>query len=118
MNCYYHPDRPAVGTCKNCHRGLCIESAAEATNGLACRGRCEQQVESINDIIERNKTGYQKAAGAYAGNAILYVLLGLILVIVGALTPPAGWFLLAFGVIFLLGAALQYGTSRKFLRRS
>ncbi len=28
MICYYHPDRPAVGICKYCQRGLCADDAA------------------------------------------------------------------------------------------
>jgi len=118
MNCYYHPDRAAVSICKNCYRGLCSESLSEVANGVACRDRCEQQVDAINEVIERNKTGYQKAAGAYTGNAILYVLLGGIMILVGVFTLPSGWFLLVFGAIFLIGAAFQYVTSRKFLRKT
>lgn len=28
MNCFYHPKKSAVGICKHCQRGLCIDCAA------------------------------------------------------------------------------------------
>jgi hypothetical protein len=36
MRCYVHPDREAVGTCKLCHRGVCMECGADRGQGLAC----------------------------------------------------------------------------------
>lgn len=41
MNCYYHPEVPAVGVCKSCGRGICTACAAEVEHGIACRERCE-----------------------------------------------------------------------------
>lgn len=29
MNCYYHPDRPAVAQCPDCGKGLCRECASK-----------------------------------------------------------------------------------------
>lgn len=48
MRCFYHPDREAVGFCKNCGKGLCAETAIDVGNGLACPGPCEKRVERIN----------------------------------------------------------------------
>lgn len=93
MNCFYHHDASSVAICKNCQRGLCPACAADVVNGTACRDRCEAQVWAINEVIERNKTGYQKASAAYARNAILYALLG--------------------GAMVLIGAAFSYSSSRK-----
>lgn len=31
MNCFYHPDRPAVTTCTDCGKGLCSECASHST---------------------------------------------------------------------------------------
>jgi len=54
MRCFYHPQADAVGTCKHCHRGLCSECASEREGGLACRGRCETAVDTVNALIRRN----------------------------------------------------------------
>jgi hypothetical protein len=47
MRCYYHHDSEAVGTCKNCGRGLCPACVAEVENGLACQHRCEEEVRAL-----------------------------------------------------------------------
>ncbi len=47
MVCYYHPDRPAVGLCKYCQRGLCSDCAAPAGDSLACRNLHEEQVQAL-----------------------------------------------------------------------
>jgi hypothetical protein len=54
MNCFYHRDRVAVGGCKSCGKGLCPECAVDLQKGLACRGRCETDVQSVIDLVDRN----------------------------------------------------------------
>lgn len=37
MNCYYHPDTPAVATCRDCGKAICKDCTTEMTNGdLLC----------------------------------------------------------------------------------
>ena len=54
MKCFYHHDRDAVGTCKSCQRGVCPECAVEFPHGLACKARCENDVESLIRLIQNN----------------------------------------------------------------
>ena len=54
MKCFYHPEADAVGTCKHCQRGICRTCAAEREGGLACKGRCESQVDQVSALIQRN----------------------------------------------------------------
>jgi len=54
MRCFYHQDKDAVGSCKSCGKGLCQECAVDLTKGLACRGRCEPDVQAIIQLIDRN----------------------------------------------------------------
>jgi hypothetical protein len=54
MKCFYHPEADAVGTCKNCHRGVCRSCAAERSEGIACVGRCEAAVDQVSALIRRN----------------------------------------------------------------
>ena len=37
MNCFNHPDIPAVGICKYCQRGLCKDCAIDSGCGIACK---------------------------------------------------------------------------------
>jgi Flp pilus assembly protein TadB len=117
MHCFYHRDVEAIGSCKNCARGLCPECAAEVENGLACRSRCEAEVAALNRVIARNKTAYQKASGTYLQTAVFYVLLGAVFLAAGVLNwHGMGWFLLIAAAICLAGGLLHFATSRKYER--
>jgi len=54
MKCFYHPTADAVGSCKHCSRGLCVECAAECVGGLACRNKHEAEVDAVSALIARN----------------------------------------------------------------
>jgi hypothetical protein len=54
MKCFYHVDQDAVGACKSCGKGLCTACAVDMTKGLACRGKCENDVQSVIDLIDHN----------------------------------------------------------------
>ena len=85
--------------------------------GTACRGRCEEDVQSLNDLIARNKTSYQKAGTSYSRTALIYGLLGSLFAGTGALTWAAGgFFLLLMGAILLLAALFYFSLSRKYTR--
>jgi hypothetical protein len=53
MNCFYHPTVAAVGICKSCAKGLCPECAVDVGKGLACKGRCEEDVKAVASLIDR-----------------------------------------------------------------
>jgi len=53
MNCFYHPTIVAVGICKSCSKGLCPVCAADLGKGLACKGRCEEDVKAVTELIDR-----------------------------------------------------------------
>ena len=117
MRCYYHPSVEAVAGCKNCSRGLCMECAVDVGNGLACRARCENEVRSLNEIIQRNKTAYQKTQSAYVRTAVFYGGLGGLCLLAGVLNWRGfGWLLMPAGLVFLFAAWLHYSTGRKFER--
>ena len=54
MNCFYHTSVEAIGICKSCAKGICVECATDTGHGLACKGRCEPQVIRIASLAERN----------------------------------------------------------------
>jgi len=82
MNCFYHSDREAIGTCKACSKGLCEECAVDLGQGLACGGRHEVLVADYNNLIEKNIKIYSGSSG-------------------NTLIVPS--FLLAFGLILVWG---------------
>jgi hypothetical protein len=47
MRCYVHPDREAVGICKLCHRGVCMECGVDRGQGLFCATRHRDRVDLL-----------------------------------------------------------------------
>ena len=120
MHCFYHNSVDAIAICKNCSRGLCRDCITEFPNGIACKGRCEQEVDAINQIIRRNKTAYKKTSSAYTRNALTYLLLAIVLGVWGATEvstrPVMGMPMLISGIVFLIAAVLNYSTAQRFLQ--
>jgi hypothetical protein len=102
MRCFYHPDREAVGICANCHRGLCAESAADIDAGMACRGRCEEQVLGLHSMVTAARP--IQAGLMPVGMGLLFCAIGVALVarsdgeVVSILILALGLFMLGAGV--------------------
>ena len=121
MKCFYHPETDAVAICKNCSKGLCRECAVDVGNGIACKEKCEAEVKAIVELIERNKTVLQKTSGAYSRSAIVFALMGLLLLGTGSFViirgGDGGYFLLIMGLIMILGAILAHTSGKKLLQK-
>ena len=113
MVCYYHPDRPAVGLCKYCQRGLCSDCAAPAGDSLACRNLHEEQVCAMELLMEKNILQSKRVGSDYVRNTIFYGL-------VGILFSGFGFSQLRFlglqAVVYLMiGLALLYAAAANYL---
>ena len=118
MNCYYHPNQPAVGICKHCQRGLCTDCIAEVDDSLACKDRHEEQVSALDVLMERNLLQAGRVGSVYTRNAIFYSLVGILFAGFGLLQIRwMGWqgiFLLVIGLFLLYAATMNYLESRKY----
>jgi hypothetical protein len=118
MNCYYHPNQPALGICKHCQRGLCTECIAEVDDSLACKDRHEEQVAGHNLLIGRNLLQAQRVGSVYRRNAIFYFLSGALFAGFGLYqyhyTGLQALFLLFIGLFLLYAAVANFLESRKY----
>ncbi len=117
MNCFYHPDRPAVGSCKHCQRGLCAECAALVEDVLACKDRHEELVRAEEQLTRRSLFQSQRMSATYLRSAIFYGLVGILFAGFGGmqlrfLGLQAVFFILI-GVFLLYAAIANYLESRK-----
>lgn len=113
MNCFYHPDRPAVGLCKHCQRGVCADCAAVVDDVLACASRHEDEVRMSEQLAARNLFQSKRVSASYLRNAIFYGL-------VGVLFAGFGWMQYRFlglqAVFFILiGLFLLYASIANYL---
>ena len=83
MNCFNHSDRPAIGLCKHCSKGLCTECTSDLGHGLACKGAHENQVEDLDMIIRKNTKAVSSAPQNILIAPIFCVFTGLVFAIFG-----------------------------------
>src|SRR5262245_57524308 len=117
MNCAHHPQTPAIGLCKNCSRGLCPECAADEGFGLACKNRCEAEVKSLWQLIERNKRVSLRTSAVYIRLAVLSGLMGIFFFgfpyVIKNLPEEIHYLLYGFGMLCWVGALLNLVNARK-----
>ena len=112
MNCYIHPDTVAVGSCKNCSKGVCTGCSIDSGVGLACCTQCQEKVKQLSVMLARNQRSYAFAARTHSRNAIWLALMAVLLLtfgLLGELKAYSIWM----GLIMMLGAVFSWLNSRR-----
>lgn len=78
MNCFSHHDRAAVGVCAYCHRGVCADCTALDMVGVACAGRCEENVKTVLEAVTRSRGMNRLMSLMYWGFGTLLTLWSLV----------------------------------------
>lgn len=117
MNCFYHPDTPAVGSCKYCQRGLCSECTAVIDDVLACKNRHEDEVRQLEQLAARNLFQSKRISSSYMRNAVFYGLVGVLFAGFGIIQYSflglQAVFLILIGFFLLYAAGANYFEGRK-----
>jgi hypothetical protein len=111
--CYYHPDKPAVGLCKYCQRGLCSDCAAPAGDSLACKGLHEEQVRALELLMQRNMLHSKRVGSDYVRNTIFYGIVGILFTGFGI--SQLRWLGLQAVIYLLIGLALLHAAVANYL---
>jgi hypothetical protein len=116
MRCYNHRDKDAIGVCKNCGRGLCVQCAREVDGSVVCtRDQCKEGVAALSELLSGANADVGKALTFPA--VILYLLFGIVFIVGGFRYPAMKLLLVATGGIFLIGAIANFvGTRRLAVR--
>ena len=81
-------------------------------NGMACRDRCEAEVQALDRLVQSNKTYASKAAATYVRSGAVLILLGLLLAVWGVSSKL--WAIIAMGVVAVIGGTVQILSGRRF----
>jgi len=107
MKCFYDLSKDAVGTCKSCGRGISVDHLTDMGKGLACKGRCEDDVKALIALIDRNIASYsatsqilKRGSNTGYGSATFLTVMGLIFTLTGVRESEMG-FTLYLGIGFL-----------------
>ena len=118
MNCFYHPNNPAIGICKYCQRGLCSDCAAIIDDVLACKNRHESEVHELELLTARNLFQSKRVGSNYMRNAIFYGLVSVAFIGFGWWTLQ--WLglqavlFIVLGLFLLYAAGANYFEARKY----
>jgi hypothetical protein len=113
MICYYHPDKPAVGLCKYCQRGLCADCTALIDDSLACHDRHETQVHEMTLLMQKNILQSRRVGSDYVRNTIFYGVVGILFTAFGA--SQLRWLGLQAVVYLVIGLALLWAALANYL---
>jgi len=102
VNCFYHPQVPAVGICKYCQKGLCTECAVDLGHGITCKHH-KAEVNELYDIHFMNKQSARNMSRVYKQSAVAMSFMGIAGVVGGLIIGRSGLVLVAIGIgcIFL-----------------
>lgn len=114
MRCFNHPDVDAVGSCKACSKGLCMECAADLGHGLACKASHVEAVENLNVLVTRNvRIGNINTRGKFI-IPLFYGFIGAVFLLSGLITRTrASPFSITMGVGFLVFALVTLAIGRR-----
>ena len=96
MNCFNHPDVPAVGICKACQKGLCMECAVDLGHGIACKSH-QEEVGMLITIQADNKRALQNIEALIRD--VPGFFLGIFLILIGHSMGTDGLLLMFIGVV-------------------
>ncbi|HSG41578.1 MAG TPA: hypothetical protein VLA72_00340 [Anaerolineales bacterium] len=113
MICFYHPDKPAVGLCKHCQRGLCSNCAVSVEDVLACKDRHENQVHELLELTKQDILKSKRAGSDYVRNTIFYGIVGILFTAFGA--SQINWLGLQALVYLIIGLALLWAALANYL---
>ena len=126
MNCFEHIQKPAVGTCTNCGRGLCKDCTTVVEGKLSCRGNCQTEVARARQLLSDSERAKNERAVVYGTSAKVYhqafattAIVGLMFVIFGTLLlftdiALAGAILIALGLALGIRGAGFARAGKKF----
>ena len=83
MLCYRHAPEPALGVCRYCGRGLCLQCVRDPATGMACSEECEQRLIRYDVMLINAETGYRTARRGNVVSALFPALLGALLLYFG-----------------------------------
>lgn len=113
MLCFYHPDRPSVGLCKYCQRGICSECAAPAGDSLACQNLHEKNVRDMELLMQRQSLQSGRVRSDYVRNTIFYGVVGILFAGFGL--SQVRWLGLQALIYLLIGLALLWASLANYL---
>lgn len=117
MQCINHHERSAIGSCKYCHKGLCVECAQDTGHGLACSDHVEA-VDAMHQLHENAARTYASSPRSVFLSNFFLLVMGLGLMIFGlVIGKRIAWPLVIMGAGFSIYWLVLTLYNRRLFRR-
>lgn len=116
MHCYTHQDQTAIGICKVCGKGLCINCAADLGESLACANQHETTAAEITAMVRQSIKVQSTAKKSIVMGPLFFTFLGACFVALGFMdnSRAATIFMLMGGAFVVFGLTLFLVNRRAF----
>jgi positive regulator of sigma E activity len=97
---------------------MCAECAKDSGVGMVCSATCGSEVKAIQEMVERNRKMYGLAPKTQLRSAVLLAMMAAVFIGFGLFSKFhfLSAYLIAFGVVMLLGASFALLNSRKMAK--
>lgn len=115
MKCYNHPEKDAIGVCKSCQKGICIDCSTIVGVSLACKDSCEEDVTFLDYMVQRNKKLYKNLGSQWIPSALINGVAGSFFLGFGLydLDNKSSSLLIGLGIIMIIGGVLSFRQGRR-----
>lgn len=118
MKCFKHPESEAVGTCKQCSKGMCPACAKDIGMSIVCSTECEAATKLIRTMVEQNKVVYPIAAKTHTRNGLMFALMGFVFLLfaIVQIGTVLSVFTGCLGLVMLIGSVFYFANGRKYAK--
>ena len=107
----------AVGTCKQCSKGICHECITLVDNCVACASTCVEEVRAVNLLISQGKKSRTLVSSTYFRISVTSFLLGFLLIYIGSTQEVFRIIFLPMGAILLLSGVFTIYSGYRYRKR-
>jgi hypothetical protein len=117
MKCFTHQEVDAIGSCRNCGKGLCSACAKDLQFALSCHGSCESELIAIRAQVLRSRALLDTQKRFRLMAPIFFALMGVVFIVTDLSSGHVSWLPMSFGSLCLVFAAAMYAASRRWTRK-
>ncbi|HPB67629.1 MAG TPA: hypothetical protein PLT76_05815 [Candidatus Omnitrophota bacterium] len=117
MKCYHHHDKDAVAVCRACGRALCPACVADLGRGMACKDRCEKDVNALITSFDNNRMSCEMINPRLLVRPALLAVVGAIFAYYGYSTYGASNLLFILGVAIIVIEVVDLGLAFLYIKR-
>lgn len=112
MKCYKHQNVDAIGLCKSCHKGVCLDCSVLVDGSVACEDSCKADVAQINSMLKQGQKVYKNMGKQWLPSIIINGIGGAFFLGFGLYSYSSNslfsWLLIGLGSIMIIGGILSY----------